>query len=184
MPTPQNVHVALLRGINVGGKNMIPMKGLAELFVAAGCAEVRTYIQSGNVVFRANDAAAAWIGAAITAAIGKRFGLAVPGVVRSAPELREAVRHNPFVGKGIDEARLFVSFLANRPDRGKVASLDPKRSPPDEFVVRGGEIYLKLLNGAGKTKLTNAYFDSKLSTISTARNWRTTLTLLAMATEG
>jgi uncharacterized protein (DUF1697 family) len=182
MPTPQNVHVALLRGINVGGKNKIPMKGLAKLFVAAGCAEVRTYIQSGNVVFRASDAAAARIGAAVTAAIEKRFGLAVPVVVRSAAELREVVRNNPFIGKG-DDGALFVSFLADRPDRGKVASLDPKRSPPDQFLVRGGEVYLKLLNGAAKTKLTNAYFDSKLSTISTARNWRTTLTLMAMATE-
>ena len=118
------------------------MKGLAKLFVAAGCAEVRTYIQSGNVVFRASDAAAARIGAAVTAAIEKRFGLAVPVVVRSAAELREVVRNNPFIGKG-DDGALFVSFLADRPDRGKVASLDPKRSPPDQFLVRGGEVYLK-----------------------------------------
>jgi uncharacterized protein (DUF1697 family) len=71
-------------------------------------------------------------------------------------------------------------FLADKPSQAHVDTLDPHRSPPDEFIVQGQEIFLRLPNGAGNSKLTNAYFDSKLATISTSRNWRTVNTLLEM----
>ncbi|HZN92159.1 MAG TPA: hypothetical protein VFB81_05620, partial [Myxococcales bacterium] len=80
-----------------------------------------------------------------------------------------------------DPDTLHVVFLADPPPPAKVAALDPARSPPDEFQVRGREIYLRCPNGFGRTKLSNAYFDSKLGTISTVRNWRTVLTLAEMA---
>ncbi len=174
-------HVALLRGINVGGKNMLPMKDLAALFVGAGCERVQTYIQSGNVILAATPTIARVLPAKIEAAIRKRFGFGAPVVLRDADDLRSIVANNPFVAAGAEPERLHVAFLAHTPSATAVAALDPQRSPGDEFKVRGSEIYLRLPNGAARTKLTNAYFDAKLATTSTVRNWRTVQKLLAMA---
>jgi uncharacterized protein (DUF1697 family) len=173
-------HVALLRGINLGGKNILPMKDLAAMFVAAGCADVRTFIQSGNVIFSAPVALVRKLPDQITKAIEKRFGYRVPVIVRTSDELARAIRGNPFLKPGADEKPLNIYFLADLPGAPAVAGLDPNRSAPDVFHVRGREIYLHLPNGMARTKLTNAYFDSKLKTISTARNWATVQKLLAM----
>jgi uncharacterized protein (DUF1697 family) len=170
--------VALLRGINVGGKNLLPMKALAEIFEAAGCVDVKTYIQSGNVVFRC--AGRQDVEAAVRAEIAARFGLKVPVVVRSAAEVARCVAGNPFVKAGIDPAWLHVMFLEDEPSAELIAGLDAGRSLPDEFAVNGREVYLHLPNGAAKTKLTNAYFDARLKTVGTQRNWRTVLTLAEM----
>jgi uncharacterized protein (DUF1697 family) len=98
--------------------------------------------------------------------------------------MEAVVRGNPFLARGIDADWLHVAFLARTPSRTATALLDPRRSHPDEFVVRGADIYLHLPNGAARTKLTNAYFDSTLKTISTGRNWRTVLALLELARGG
>lgn len=164
-------HVALLRGINVGGKAVLPMKALAAIFAEAGASGVLTYIQSGNVVFEAEDStdAAATV-ARVTAEVARVFGYPGRIVLRSAEEWRAAFRGNPFDGPA---AALHVYFLADKPDAAAVKSLDPDRSPGDTFVVKGREIYLHLPNGMARTKLTNAYFDTRLKTTSTARNWNT-----------
>ena len=172
--------VALLRAINVGGKHSVPMKALAALFAKCGCSEVATYIQSGNVVFCAAETAKL-DEAALASRIEKKFGFPVPVILRTADELEAVVRRNPFPQADPDKERMHVSFLASEPTAAQVASLDPNRSPGDTFKVVGREIYLLLPNGAGNSKLTNAYFDSKLKTTSTARNWRTVLKLLEMA---
>jgi uncharacterized protein (DUF1697 family) len=173
-------HVALLRGINVGGKNMLAMSALAKRFADAGCEDVVTYINSGNVVFRATAALAKKLPAVITAAIAKHHELQIPIVMRTAAELAGTVAANPYAKAPL--AELYVGFLATAPDAAAIARLDPKRSPPDEFRVIGGEIYLRYRNGAGTTKLTNAYFDSKLATVSTVRNWNTVLALHGLVT--
>jgi uncharacterized protein (DUF1697 family) len=170
----------LLRGINVGRKNRLPMKGVSALFTDAGCTDVQTYVQSGNVVFRAGPSLALRIPAVIEKAISAQFGLTVPVVTRTATELHDAAMHNPFLPRESDTGTLHVAFLAARPTPAKVATLDPDRSPPDEFAVRGREIYLRLPNGVARTKLTNAYFDSKLGTTSTLRNWRTVVKLVEL----
>jgi uncharacterized protein (DUF1697 family) len=170
------MHLALLRGINVGGKAILPMKDLAAIFAAAGATAVQTYLQSGNVVFDAADPEA--VAARVTVEIAARF--AYPGrvVLRSAAELAAAYRSNPFDGAPIET--LPVYFLADEPTPEAVQSLDPNRSPGDTFVVRGRDIFLHLSNGMARTKLTNAYFDSKLQTVSTARNWKTVAKLVEM----
>jgi uncharacterized protein (DUF1697 family) len=173
-------HVALLRGINVGGKNMLPMKELAEIFATTGCTDVATYIQSGNVVFCAEDKIAKVLGGLITRQVEKQFGLKVPVILRSAAELEAVIGANPYLKAGAAEEMLHVSFLADRPGPDLVTGLDAARSAPDEFAVVGQDIYMKLVTGAAKTKLTNAYFDSKLKTVSTMRNWRTVLKLAEM----
>jgi uncharacterized protein (DUF1697 family) len=175
-------HVALLRAINVGGNNMLPMSELAKFCTSAGCADVQTYIQSGNVLFRADAACAKRMPAAVEDMIEKRFGFRPPIVVRTAKEMREVVRANPFARNGSDTSATYVAFLSAAPTAQRIATLDPNRSPGDTYEVHGREIYMNLLAGAGKTKLTTAYFDSKLATVSTFRNWRTVLTLTGMLT--
>jgi uncharacterized protein (DUF1697 family) len=174
-------HIALLRGINLGGRNRIAMKELSALFSEAGCGSVATYIQSGNVVFQAAAPLARKIPLLIEEAIQDRFGLNVPVVTRSAGELRKVVGGNPFLKKGEDVSKLHVVFLADAPSGSVLKALNPDRSPPDAFAVRGREIYLHCPNGYGRSKLTNAYFDAKLGTTSTVRNWRTVTTLLELA---
>ena len=171
--------VALLRGINVGGKNLLPMKALADIFAAAGSTDVKTYIQSGNVVFRA--ARPDKVAAAVRQQIEAQFSLKVPVVVRSAAELSGVLTANPFLQEGIDVAWLHVMFLEHAPAPALIAALDPDRSPPDRFAVHGRDVYLHLPNGAAKTKLTNAWIDGKLKTVSTQRNWRTVIALSELA---
>jgi uncharacterized protein (DUF1697 family) len=180
MAMKNGTFVALLRGINVGGKNKLPMKDLVGMFESAGCVTTRHYIQSGNIVFSSPPALAPKIPATIEAAIAKGFGLRVPVVLRSEKELRAVVAGNPFLAAGVDLEALHVMFLAAQPSRAAIAALDPSRSPPDAFAVKGREIYLACPDGVGRTKLTNTWFDSKLQTVSTGRNWRTVLKLVAM----
>jgi uncharacterized protein (DUF1697 family) len=173
--------VALLRGVNVGGKNLLAMKDLASLFVQAGCADVRTYIQSGNVLFQSSPARAEKVPLLIAQGIAGRFGYRTGVLLRSVEELGETIRNNPFLNAGAPENWLHAMFLADRPDALRVAALDPERSPPDAFVVRGREIYLQCPHGVGKSKLTNAWFDSQLATTGTGRNWRTVTKLFELA---
>lgn len=174
------VYLALLRGINVGGKNKLPMKDLAEMFRKAGCTDVLTFIQSGNVLFNAPAKVAAKIATTVPEQIEKRFGHKPPFVIRTAEQLAVVAANNPFLQAGAKEDTVHVMFLADTPDAARVKGLDAARSSPDAFSVRGADIYLHLPDGAGRTKLSNAYFDSKLATVSTARNWRTVMALLGM----
>lgn len=177
-------HIALLRGINVGGKNILPMKELAAMFVGVGCGDVRTYIQSGNVVFTAKPAIVKRLPGLISKAISDDFDLDIPIVMRTARELAKVAGNNPFLKNGQDTKPLYVAFLEEKPSKAAQKALDPDRSPPDEFAVRGSEIYLNYLNGAGKTKLNTQYLDSRLKITSTIRNWRTVLKLVEMSRGG
>jgi uncharacterized protein (DUF1697 family) len=168
------MYLALLRGVNVGGKNLVPMKQLAALLDSERCVDVKTYIQSGNIVFNAKKPVAA---EQISALIEKQFGCKVPVVMRTSEEMAAVIRQNPFLAAGDPAEILHVSFLAAAPGEKDVAALDPNRSAPDEFRVIGREVYMKLPNGTADSKLTNAYFDSRLKTVSTIRNWRTVLKL-------
>lgn len=177
-------HVALLRGVNVGGNHILPMKDLVALFEDAGCTAVRTYIQSGNVVYAADAALARRVGPLVTRAIAARFGFDTPVVTRTAAELAAVARRHPFAKPGLDPKMLHVGFLLDLPSPARVAALDPKRSPQDRFVVRGREVYLCYGRGAGNTKLTSQYFDTTLGTTITARNWNTVQKLLELAGGG
>jgi uncharacterized protein (DUF1697 family) len=176
-----STHVALLRGINVGGKNKLPMKDLAAIFVDAGCVDVQTYIQSGNVVCKAQAAVSKQLSSTIAAAILARSGLRIPVVTRAASEIESVARNNPFLKAGKDPASLHVAFLHDVPKPPRASALDRRRSPPDEIVVAGRDIYMLLPNGVAPSKFTNAYLDATLGTTSTMRNWRTVLKLLELA---
>jgi len=133
--------VALLRGINVGGKNKLPMKELAALFEEAGAGAVQTYIQSGNVVYAGAARAGEKIAATVEKRIGERFSLRVPVVVRTREAIEGAARGNPFLARGADPSMLHVMFLAGAPSARAVSALDPGRSPGDEFQVIGREVF-------------------------------------------
>lgn len=174
-------HIALLRGINVGGNNKFPMKDLARIFSEAGCTDVKTYIQSGNVVFKADDSLLMDLSERLAGSIAQYFGRPIPVVFRRSDELAAVVENNPFLASGADSDALHVMFLAEQPNAQAIAKLDPGRSPNDSYTVIGREIFLHCPNGLAQTKLSNAYFDSKLDTTSTCRNWRTVMKLLELS---
>ena len=165
------MNVALLRGVNLGGKNLLPMSVLVEIFVNAGCANVRTYIQSGNVIFDAPKEILGELPRKIADQIAERFGFGTSVLLRTKKQLGEIIRNNP------DEKLLHVFFLSDLPQASALGKLDTHRSAPDAFTVIGREIYVHFPNGMARTKLTNAYLDSNLAVTSTARNWRTVLKL-------
>jgi uncharacterized protein (DUF1697 family) len=179
-PAAAATHVVLLRGVNVGGKNMLPMKELVALLQAAGGEGVRTYIQSGNAVLKASAAVARRLPADLEGRIEARLGLNVPVILRTAQELRRVAGRHPFAEGAVEPRLLYVAFLADAPKASAVKALDPLRSPLDRFVVRGREVYLAFPNGSARSRLTTDYLDRTLGTTSTWRNWRTVQELAAL----
>jgi uncharacterized protein (DUF1697 family) len=173
--------VALLRGINVGGKTMVSMPELRSLFESLGHEDVRTYVQSGNVVFRTSSDDREALSAELEERIGSAFGVSPAVLLRTPKELAEIAAGNPFLERESDPLKLHVVFLSAPPAADAVEELDPSRSPGDEFSVRGREIYLHLPNGAGRSKLTIDYFEKRLGVRGTARNWRTLNKLIELA---
>jgi uncharacterized protein (DUF1697 family) len=171
--------VALLRGINVGGKQKVPMADLRALVEGLGHEDVATYVQSGNVVLRSGRSADA-VARGIEQAIRRSLALAVSVIVRTRAQLAEVLGSNPYLGAGRDTSKLYVVYLDAKPSAAAVKRLDPDRGRPDEFTVRGREVYLQLPNGAGRSKLTLDWFEKQLGVRGTARNWRTTNELLAL----
>lgn len=182
LATSRDTYLALLRGINVGGRNRLPMDELARSFEHAGCASVKTYIQSGNVVFVAAPSIALNARESVAAAVSAQLGTDIPIVLRSVADLARVVEENPFLAESQDPRTLHVGFLSDRPLPDRVLSLDPDRSPPDDFAVRGKEIYLRLPNGMSGTRFTASYVERVLATSATFRNWRTVENLLKIAT--
>jgi len=170
-------YVALLRGVNVGGARGLPMIALRALFETAGALGVETLIQSGNVVFDSDENRGAGVVAAVGAAISREFGFDAPIVLRSAGQWRMLIDGNPYLQRGVDPKTLHAACLSELPDPDRAARLDPHRSAPDEFELRGETVYLNLPNGVARSKLTNAWFDSTLGVVCTMRNWATVMRL-------
>jgi uncharacterized protein (DUF1697 family) len=151
------------------------MKPLAALFEALGAEDVRTYVQSGNVVFAGRGPGLT--AAAIEQRIAADLGVAVTVLLRTRRELAAVVAANPFLASGADPAKLHVTFLAERPAADRRREL-PEESGPDALRVHGREVYLHCPNGYGRTKLHNAFVEKRLGVAATTRNWRTVTTLL------
>ncbi len=188
MPNDTSPVVALIRAINVGGRGRVPMPALREAIVALGCRDVRTYIQSGNVVLRAPAALGSGqvLGRHLAGAVLAASGVEAAVIVRTADELAALVAGCPFPSPEADPTRHFATFLEEAPTPAAAAAastLGADRSPPDALVVAGADVYLRLPNGAAETRLTNAWLERALGTRCTARNWRTVLALLALAQE-
>ena len=173
----ENTFVALLRGVNVGGRKKIAMAELRLLFSSLGFEDVVAYIQSGNVVFSSPHGDRDHISATIEGEITAAFGMDPAVLLRTPTELEEIVKCSPYRARA-DSSKVHVVFLERTPAASAAAELDPGRSPPDEFTLRGREVYLYLPNGAGRSKLTIDYFERRLGVRATARNWNTLLNLL------
>ncbi len=180
--TSLTTFVALLRGINVGGKGLIPMAELRSLFTSLGFEDVATYIQSGNVVFRSATADPDEVADRIEGAIAETFASSPTVILRVPVELEAIAARNPFLPGGADLTKLHVVFLRDVPE-DRAAALDPEHSPGDRFVLDGREIYLHLPNGAGRSKLGLDYFERVLGVRGTQRNWNTLVRLIDLSTK-
>ena len=170
--------VALLRGINVGGRSL-PMARLRTICETAGATDVATYIQSGNVVLR-HPATGEALEAHLEHAIRDATALDVPVLVRTAAELADVVAHNPW--PGTEGTRLVVWFLRTPAEAERLGAVDLAPFAPETLVVRGRDIYLFLPHGQARSALLVALDKVRPKVTATARNWNTVEKLLAMAT--
>jgi uncharacterized protein (DUF1697 family) len=171
--------ISILRGINVSGHNLIKMSALREMYENMGFYNIRTYIQSGNVVFDHETEDAGQLCEMISKGINKRFGFDVPVIVIGKDELKIISGQNLFINeRGEDISKLHVTFLSREPDGKMAENISPAEYLPDEFFIIGRSIFLFCPNGYGNTKLSNAFFEKKLKVQATTRNWKTVLELV------
>lgn len=174
-------HLALLRGINVSGHNMIKMEVLKTLLENAGFQNVRTYIQSGNVFVDSEEEHGASVGFTIKQEIFKKLGLEVPVVVIGKEDLEACLNNNPFLKeKDCDTKKLYVAFVSKELQGSVINDLKISQFKPDEAAIDKNRIYIKYAVGAGKTRLDQKYIEKKLNLVATIRNWNTVTTLLEM----
>ena len=174
-------HLALLRGINVSGHNMIKMDVLKSLLENAGFQNVRTYIQSGNVFVDSEEEHDASVGFKIKQEIFKELGLEVPVVVIGKEDLESCFKNNSYLKeKEYDTKKLYVAFISKELSSGALNDLKISQFKPDEAAIDKSRIYIKYAVGAGKTRLDQKYIEKKLNVVATIRNWNTVSTLLEM----
>jgi uncharacterized protein (DUF1697 family) len=167
------IYISLLRGINVGGHKRIKMDQLRKSFEALGFEQVKTYIQSGNVVFKAGKSSPAALSKKIEERIVKDFGFSASVITRTADEISQMITKNPFLKqRGIDPARLHVMFLSEPPAPAALKKLAEVTVAPDQCHCSAQEIYFYLPNGVSKSVLWNSPVDRILAVVTTTRNWK------------
>ncbi len=170
MPLPETAHVALLRGINVGGHRRVGMAALKALCLELGYEDVQTYVQSGNVVFRAASPGAGELEAALERTLGFRVGV----MMRDRLQWRRALADNPYPFQAAaDPSKVHLALLSAEPDAEGLASLQAVPTGPDNWTLLGSNLYLNLPNGAGRTKLDHGTLERRLGVQVTVRNWKT-----------
>ena len=172
-------YVALLRGINVGGHNKLPMQDLRDILAALGCEDVETYIQSGNAVFRSGDDRTT-LGSKIETAVDKRFGFTPKVLPLTIDDYQSILSANPFPEAVDNPKSLHISFLSETPADPDLNSLDTLKSPTEKYVLLANAFYLHAPDGIGRSKLA-AKVEKCLGVQATGRNWRTTFKLLELA---
>lgn len=180
---PKTTYIAFLRGINVGGHRIIPMKALRHLCFELGFEEVQTYIQSGNIIFTAEKTENTELETQLAGAIHQQFGFEVPVVMLLAAELKLIVEKNPFLSEGnTDISHLAVTILAGVPEKALAGKLSHAAFAPDRFEIVDRQVYLNIPGSYHKSKLTNQFFELSLQTTATTRNWKTMLKLCELLT--
>jgi uncharacterized protein (DUF1697 family) len=173
--------VALLRGVNVGGRNMVSMAKLRDLLERLGFEDVKTHLQSGNVVYtsgKSPDKAAA----EIEAALARDLDVQVPVLARTGAQLGEILKADPLGDVAGNDALYLVTFLSGKPESKLIKELDPDAFKPDVFKHVGKEIYVWCPDGVRNTKLSYSFWEKKLGVTATARNWKTVTKLHELAT--
>jgi uncharacterized protein (DUF1697 family) len=176
MPT----YIALFRGINVTGNNMLPMPALRTLLEDHGCANVQTYIQSGNAIFRSSLSDTARLEKRLGAAIAKSHGFEPRVLVLTRQEIEKAARANPFPEAVENPKSVHLFFLAEKPGKPDLQGLEAVKAGRERFALKGRVFYLHTPDGFGTSKLAGRA-ERLLGVAATARNWRTVTTLVEMA---
>jgi len=176
--------ISMLRGINVGGQKMMRMETLRGIYQALGFTHIRTYVNSGNVVFESAVPDQQELNKHIEAQIEHTCGYRVQVFIREADELRVILAGNPFFNdRSEDPSKLHVTFFYQHPPDTVLSKLTPPSGITDEFAPGEMAVYLFCPNGYGKTKLSNSFFERKLGMPVTTRNWNTVNALYKMAVE-
>ena len=177
-----NTYISILRGINVSGKNLIKMNFLKEMYEDMDFQNVRTYIQSGNVVFKGLEINLQELEKSISEAILKRFALNVPVLVCESSALKSILSLNPFLNDSKEDiAKLYITFLSTSPEKPFIERIDSESYLPDKFYIIESTVYLFCPNGYGNTKLNNNFFENKLGVTATTRNLKTLMELVKIA---
>jgi uncharacterized protein (DUF1697 family) len=171
-----SLSVALLRSINLGGHKSVRMNDLRDVFTGLGFDQVRSLLQTGNVIFESGSQTTARVEERLETAINERLALETDFFVRSAAEWKAIVAHNPFrVEAGRDPAHLLVVFLKDTPGPSHVAALRAAISGRERVATRGRQAYIVYPDGIGRSRVTISLIERKLATRGTGRNWNTVL---------
>lgn len=178
------VIISMLRGVNLGPHNRIKMEELRAMYESLKFQDPRTYVQSGNVLFKTNERNEAKLSSRIQDGIEKKFGFRPDVIVRTTDELRSAVAKNPFSArKNIDPSKLLVTFLASEPGAELCEKLRAIDTDPEELHVDGREIFIYYPNGLARPKFQWIKAEKILKVACTGRNWNSVTKMLAMAEE-
>ena len=177
-------YISILRGINVSGQKIIKMDALRKMYENLGFQSVKTYIQSGNVIFKSKDSKIDGIVQTISRQIKKDFGFDVPVIVLTIDKLKKIIKNSPF-SKDLrkDASFLHVTFLSSKPKSFEREVIETKRSNKEEISFSDDAVYLYCPDGYGISKLSNSFLETKLKVGATTRNWKTTNELLKIALE-
>jgi len=174
--------IALLRGINLGSRRRVAMGDLRDLLTDLGYNDVRTLLQSGNVVLTSKRSGKA-LERELERELSSRFGFEVAVLVRTRAELADVIERNPLAAVATDPKRYQVTFLSDESDRKRLGELAGLDVAPEQFVISGREIYAWHPDGMQRSRLAAALNDSRLGVVGSARNWNTVTKLLALADE-
>ena len=178
------VLISMLRGVNLGPHNRIKMDELRAVYSALKFEAPRTYVQSGNVIFKTKEKNSAQLAKKIQTAIQKAFGCCPEVILRTTEEMREAIAASPFADRPkLEPGKILVTFLAADPPREAQATLSKFIDYPEELHLKGRELYIYFPNGAGRSKLPWSSVEKLLKVTGTARNWNSVTNMLKMAEE-
>ena len=172
--------IALLRAINLGSRRRVAMGDLRELLASLGYADVRTLLQSGNVVLTSTRSGKP-LERELEEQLSTRFSIDIPVIVRTRAELAAVIERNPLADLAADPKRYQVTFLSAKPDAERIGALAGLDVAPEQFVISGREIYAWHPDGLQRSRLAAALSDGKLGVTGTSRNWNTITKLLALA---
>lgn len=174
----------MLRGVNLGPHNRIKMEALRTLYQSLKIEDPRTYVQSGNVIFRTKEKNLPALATKIQTAIEHEFGFRPAVILRTTDELRKAIAATPFpVSRKLEPGKILVTFLSGAPGAESEAALARFKSYPEEVHLLGRELYIYFPNGAGRSKLPWSSVEKLMKVTGTARNWNSVLAMLAIAEE-
>lgn len=173
--------IAMLRGINVSGQKLIKMADLRDSMSKLGLKEISTYVQSGNIIFDADEKEEKTLASSIEAQILKDFSFEVPCMVKTSAYFEEVLANNDFLQQGKDPKRCYVTFLEKKPDESLVTAIDQNEYDPEAFILIGDLVYFFSPEGYGRAKMNNNFFEQKLKVKATTRNWNSVNKLYELA---